>query len=114
MSMDKYSRIRRYRNVLRLREEGMSFEAIAKRFGLSRQRMWQVHAEALDWSEKLPGAGKVGTGIRLVAQSGIHAGAQLDEAAKEPDQVGEPVEKGDGKPRRKRFVGFGRFRLDRQ
>jgi hypothetical protein len=97
MSMDKYSRIRRFRNVLKLRAAGMSFEAMAKRFGLSRQRMFQIHADAVIWSE-LPRTRKV------------RSGAQLDGATQEADKTSEA----DGKARRKRFVGFGRFRLDRK
>ncbi len=100
MSMDKYSRIRRFRNVLKLREEGMSFEAIASRFGLSRQRMWQVHAEAVKWSER----------PKKVTKAELKARAKLEAASKQVDENGQPIQEGEGKPKRRRFTGFGRFR----
>ncbi len=100
MSMDKYSRIRRFRNVLKLREEGMSFESIATRFGLSRQRMWQVHSEAVKWSEA----------PKKIPKSQIRAEAKLEAARKQADQGGELLQEGQGQTKRKRFIGFGRFR----
>jgi len=50
----KYALWRRYRNVLRLRAEGMSFDDIAKRYGLSRQRIYQIHKNALAWLPDSP------------------------------------------------------------
>ena len=96
MSMDKYTRIRRYRNVLKLREEGMSFDAIGKRYGRSRQRIWQLYEDAVKWRDSpKPKRGRP----RLSEEGG-----QLDRVAGQAD--GEKVP-------RKRWVGFGRFRLDR-
>ena len=56
----------------------------------------------------LPGSGPVGAFFGVVAEAGVDAGVVLDEAAEEPEEIGEAVEVGD----RFRWDGFGFVEAD--
>ncbi len=69
---------------------------------------------APDWEAGwagLPGAGEVWAGFGVVAEAGVDAGAELDEAPEEPDEIGKAVEIGDGFGRNDRKSGGGDVRV---